>query len=486
MPIPARRNGLSPSTNDSEPGLQNAPAVVRARKRQADAWIGDDVDFSVQRRGARQSRTIELDPVKPPEPEPDPRAEAWDRRREASARAVSGLAATTAGAISAAGRRVWRAIRMLARLGDDPMDVAKATATEFDKVGAAVGGKAVEVGDKAKEVGEEVAAVAQAGADRVNHVRRAGLAPARDRHLEQPRITAPVNVRRPRRKLSERIGSHPDRIVLWAVALGIFLIVIAWTSSSNAQAAKPKLGDRVLVVGSAGYDVRVLHRKLKTGGFYRYKVSSRYTKRTRTGVTGYQRSRCIKADGVVGKATAAALRARKASCVATPSAVQPAASVPQAAPDLGARALQPGMTGNDVRILQKLLGITQTSVYDDATTAAVRALQQSAGLAADGVAGPLTFTALGNRMPTSIATWYGPGFFGRQTACGQTLTPTTAGVAHQTLPCGTEVVFFHNGRFESTTVIDRGPYAHGASWDLTQQSAADLGVMATVTLRAAY
>ncbi len=40
---------------------------------------------------------------------------------------------------------------------------------------------------------------------------------------------------------------------------------------------------------------------------------------------------------------------------------------------------------------------------------------------------------------TSIATWFGPGFYGKQTACGQTLTPNIVGVANRTLPCGTLV-----------------------------------------------
>ena len=35
---------------------------------------------------------------------------------------------------------------------------------------------------------------------------------------------------------------------------------------------------------------------------------------------------------------------------------------------------------------------------------------------------------------TGIATWFGPGFYGKQTACGQTLTPGVVGVANRTLP----------------------------------------------------
>ncbi|HLM51401.1 MAG TPA: septal ring lytic transglycosylase RlpA family protein [Solirubrobacteraceae bacterium] len=83
------------------------------------------------------------------------------------------------------------------------------------------------------------------------------------------------------------------------------------------------------------------------------------------------------------------------------------------------------------------------------------------------------------------ATWYGPGFFGRRTACGQTLAPETLGVAHKTLPCGTPVELFYAGRVLAVEVIDRGPYANGATWDLSQATAQALGIDGTVFLGAA-
>jgi rare lipoprotein A (peptidoglycan hydrolase) len=85
----------------------------------------------------------------------------------------------------------------------------------------------------------------------------------------------------------------------------------------------------------------------------------------------------------------------------------------------------------------------------------------------------------------AIATWYGPGFFGQQTACGQVLSPDLVGVAHRSLPCGTRVAFSYNGRSIVVPVIDRGPYGvAGADWDLTQATAAALGITATATVGA--
>ena len=55
----------------------------------------------------------------------------------------------------------------------------------------------------------------------------------------------------------------------------------------------------------------------------------------------------------------------------------------------------------------------------------------------------------------------------QQTACGQTLRPTTIGVAHRNLPCGTMVKFVYEGQAVIAPVIDRGPYVKGRAWDLT-------------------
>jgi rare lipoprotein A (peptidoglycan hydrolase) len=77
------------------------------------------------------------------------------------------------------------------------------------------------------------------------------------------------------------------------------------------------------------------------------------------------------------------------------------------------------------------------------------------------------------------ATWYGgKTMWGRSTACGLTLAPTTIGVANKTLPCGTQVTFSYAGRSITTTVIDRGPYHKGYAWDLTKKAAKRLGFLA--------
>jgi rare lipoprotein A (peptidoglycan hydrolase) len=80
-------------------------------------------------------------------------------------------------------------------------------------------------------------------------------------------------------------------------------------------------------------------------------------------------------------------------------------------------------------------------------------------------------------FPKALATWFGPGFYGQMTACGQVLTPAVVGVAHRTLPCGTLLrVSYHHHRLV-VPVIDRGPYGHnGAAFDLTAGAAQALGI----------
>jgi hypothetical protein len=79
-----------------------------------------------------------------------------------------------------------------------------------------------------------------------------------------------------------------------------------------------------------------------------------------------------------------------------------------------------------------------------------------------------------------LATWYGPGFYGNRTACGEKLTRYIVGLADRTLPCGTPVSLSYNGRTLTLPVIDRGPYANGATIDLTHAAAQELGVTQTV------
>jgi rare lipoprotein A (peptidoglycan hydrolase) len=93
---------------------------------------------------------------------------------------------------------------------------------------------------------------------------------------------------------------------------------------------------------------------------------------------------------------------------------------------------------------------------------------------ADGAASASEGIAFGT-LRTAGASWYGPGLYGRETACGVVLRADTIGVAHRNLPCGTVVKLVYRDRALVTQVIDRGPYARGRSWDLTNGARLALG-----------
>jgi hypothetical protein len=113
---------------------------------------------------------------------------------------------------------------------------------------------------------------------------------------------------------------------------------------------------------------------------------------------------------------------------------------------------------------------------------ALPASATSAGNAADSSASRVRRMTVYRAVTT---TWYGPGFYGNRTACGQRLTESTIGVAHRTLPCGAKVALRANGRTIVAPVIDRGPYARGVTYDLTGATAEWLGVMHTARIGAA-
>ena len=61
--------------------------------------------------------------------------------------------------------------------------------------------------------------------------------------------------------------------------------------------------------------------------------------------------------------------------------------------------------------------------------------------------------------------------YGLPIACGGVLHVPQLGVANKTLPCGTQVIFYYNGRAVKVPVLDRGPYIAGREWDLTGATA---------------
>jgi rare lipoprotein A (peptidoglycan hydrolase) len=155
---------------------------------------------------------------------------------------------------------------------------------------------------------------------------------------------------------------------------------------------------------------------------------------------------------------------------------------------LGDRTLQKGTAGNDVKTLQMLLSrrgfeVPTTGYFGTITKRKVSQFQRSRGLTADGIVGPMTRAKFTPRKRRT-ATWYGPGLYGNEMACGGRLTRETFGVAHKTLPCGKKVTIAHGGRIVIARVIDRGPFVNGVEYDLTEKTARSVRMSATSEIRA--
>jgi peptidoglycan hydrolase-like protein with peptidoglycan-binding domain len=156
---------------------------------------------------------------------------------------------------------------------------------------------------------------------------------------------------------------------------------------------------------------------------------------------------------------------------------------------LGERTLGKGDRGWDVVTLQRVLAKrgfspgTPDGIFGRVTKVAVKRFQKRRRLYADGRVGPLTTHALADAWPVKTATYYGPGLYGNGTACGQKLGKHMLGVAHRSLPCGTRVFVYANGRLCGFRVIDRGPFKKGISIDLTKAAAGKLHMTTTQDVR---
>jgi rare lipoprotein A len=152
--------------------------------------------------------------------------------------------------------------------------------------------------------------------------------------------------------------------------------------------------------------------------------------------------------------------------------------------------LQPGFTGRRVLIQQRKHGQWVTVDRDRTASEGRFAGSWEANRGAGRYKTRVLFRG-DSRNPRSVdkthlfvyrpgqASYYGPGLYGNRTACGQTLTPSTLGVANRWLPCGTRVTFRHNGRTVTVPVIDRGPYSGSRIWDLTYATKQKLGFGST-------
>ena len=167
------------------------------------------------------------------------------------------------------------------------------------------------------------------------------------------------------------------------------------SNAPKADSAAASIGIK-LKSGAEGQAVRALQKRLKALGYYSGAVDGSYGRETENAVMAFQLSRGLKADGVAGTDTLAALYAT--SSTAAPRTATPAPTTQISS--TGYITLRRDSYGDSVRNLQtklKSLGFYSGAVdgkYGEGTETAVRNFQKAKNLRVDGVAGPATQRAL--------------------------------------------------------------------------------------------
>jgi rare lipoprotein A len=112
-------------------------------------------------------------------------------------------------------------------------------------------------------------------------------------------------------------------------------------------------------------------------------------------------------------------------------------------------------------------------------SAVISTLLLGTGLPGDGARADEAGIPEARFTEVGTASWYGPGFHGRQTASGEIYDQNAMTAAHRTLPLGTvaRVTNTDNGRSVVVLINDRGPYIRGRVIDVSKGVARRLGMI---------
>jgi peptidoglycan hydrolase-like protein with peptidoglycan-binding domain len=182
--------------------------------------------------------------------------------------------------------------------------------------------------------------------------------------------------------------------------------------SAQAQRAAVQLSafTRTLKRGNRGSDVVLLQRKLTELGFFDGTCDGIFGRVTENAVKTFQQEHSLRADGIVGPATYAAIFGSSSTTPETPTT--PTYTFGKLNSQI---MLKKGSRGSNVKDLQSALSLKGfysgkiDSVFGTSTRSAVMNFQYSVGLKADGLAGNYTLSALYTMLNppdlTSITPW---------------------------------------------------------------------------------
>ncbi|MFS0560151.1 N-acetylmuramoyl-L-alanine amidase [Terribacillus sp. 179-K 1B1 HS] len=161
------------------------------------------------------------------------------------------------------------------------------------------------------------------------------------------------------------------------------------TKTATAVASNP---EKVLRKGSRGEAVKDLQEKLIAKGFSlpKYGTDGHYGDETVAAVKSLQKAAGITVDGIYGPASAKALNSyKKPAAKKTTSKASGSAIVPYPG-----KLIRKGSRGKDVERIQRAVKVKADGIFGSGTEAAVKAYQKRKGLSADGIVGPDTWNMM--------------------------------------------------------------------------------------------
>ena len=172
------------------------------------------------------------------------------------------------------------------------------------------------------------------------------------------------------------------------------------TSGAGTSGSSSSGFTRTLRRGYIGSDVTAVQTRLRELGYYTGTVDGKYGSGSIAAVTAFQKKCGLKADGLVGQSTYAALLGGNAPAAGTSGSSSASSSGSSSSSGGLTRTLRRGYIGTDVTTVQtrlKELGYYTGTVdgkYGSGSIAAVTAFQKKCGLKADGLVGQSTYAAL--------------------------------------------------------------------------------------------
>ncbi len=163
----------------------------------------------------------------------------------------------------------------------------------------------------------------------------------------------------------------------------------------------PPVSGVIIRLNNQGRLVNTVQTRLQELGYYTGEISGVYDRSTQAAVKAFQQKNSLKADGICGQETQAALLSAGAlSATATNTPAPTATPTPAPTFQVPGTTVSMGDSGTDAKLVQqrlKDLGYLTGSVdgkFGTASVTALKTFQTRHGLKADGAAGPSTYAIL--------------------------------------------------------------------------------------------